>query len=159
MRHEVGQKKVLYLAGLAHLQRVMRDHSCRYGFLITEIELVCVRAGTESYDEAPYFGFLELSPAIRTGATEGMTACMALWFLNYLAKDQPLPGQHSWRVDVGPPAGMTRMKTRPEGRDEWIPAMQKGEMRNAKTVRGWVNPADPFHRGKEGGRVGSMKRG
>ena len=153
MRHEVGQKKVLYLAGLAHLQRCMREHSCRYGFILTEIELVCVRAGTE---EVPYFGFLELSPAIRTGTTEGLTACMALWYLNMLAKDspsygqhQPLPGQYSWRVDVGPPAALTRMKVLPE-KDDWIPGTQKGETRNAKTVRGWVMPGDPFHRQKEG---------
>ena len=147
MRHEVGQKKVLYLAGLAHLQRLMREHSCRYGFIITEIELVCVRAGTEPPDAAPYFGFLELAPAVRTGATEGLTACMALWYLNMLAKDSSFPGQHSWKVDVGPPAALTRMKVL-EPRDEWIPTTQKGETRNAKTVRGWVNPGDPFHRQK-----------
>jgi len=159
MRHEVGHKKVLYLSGLAHLQRVMRDHSCRYGFLITEIELVCVRLGTEPADEAPYFGFLELSPAIRTGATEGMTAGVALWYLNMLAKEDGLPGQMGWRVEVGPAAGMSRMKVLGEGRDEWIPGIQKGEMRAAKTVRGWVLPADPFHRGKEGAKIGAGGQG
>ena len=114
-----------------------------------------MRAGT---DEVPYFGFLELSPAIRTGAAEGLTACMALWFLNMLAKDspsyglhEPLPGQVGWRVDVGPPAALTRMKVLPE-KDAWIPGTQKGETRNAKTVRGWVMPGDPFHRQKEGRR-------
>lgn len=152
MRHEVGQKKVLYLAGLAHLQRHMREHSCRYGFILTEIELVCVRAGTEPPDQAPYFGFLELSSAIRTGTTQGLTACMGLWYLNMLAKDSSFPGQHSWKVDVGPPAALTRMKIL-EPKDEWIPTTQKGETRNAKTVRGWVNPSDPYHRQKEGGKL------
>lgn len=155
MRHEVGHKKVLYLAGLSHLQKCMREHGCRYGFILTEIELVCVRAGVE---EVPYFGFLELSPAIRTGETGGLTVGLALWYLNMLAKDSPsfgrgeaLPGQCGWRVDVGPPAAMTRMKVLPE-KDEWIPGTQKGETRNAKTVRGWVFPGDPFHRLKEGKR-------
>jgi hypothetical protein len=42
----------------------MREHSCRYGFIITEIELVCVRAGCDAGDDVPYFGYLEIAASI-----------------------------------------------------------------------------------------------
>ncbi|KAL4906059.1 hypothetical protein BDW74DRAFT_137877 [Aspergillus multicolor] len=66
MRNEAPHRRVEYLNGLAHLQRCMREHSCRYGFIITEIELVCVRAGCDPGDDVPYFGFLEVSAPIPT---------------------------------------------------------------------------------------------
>ncbi|KAL4896980.1 hypothetical protein BDV59DRAFT_82641 [Aspergillus ambiguus] len=66
MRNEAPHRRVEYLKGLAHLQRCMREHSCRYGFIITEIELVCVRAGCDEGDDVPYFGFLEVSAPIPT---------------------------------------------------------------------------------------------
>jgi hypothetical protein len=66
MRNEAPHRRVEYLNGLAHLQRCMREHSCRYGFIITEIELVCVRAGCDQGDDVPYFGFLEVSAPIPT---------------------------------------------------------------------------------------------
>ncbi|KAJ5132412.1 hypothetical protein N7448_006570 [Penicillium atrosanguineum] len=61
MRNEAPHRRVEYLNGLAHLQRCMREHSCRYGFIITEIELVCVRAGCDEGDDVPYFGYLEVA--------------------------------------------------------------------------------------------------
>lgn len=64
MRNEAPHRRVEYLNGLAHLQRCMREHSCRYGFIITEIELVCVRAGCAEGNDVPYFGFLEISSPI-----------------------------------------------------------------------------------------------
>lgn len=64
MRNEAPHRRVEYLNGLAHLQRCMREHSCRYGFIITEIELVCVRAGCAEGDDIPYFGFLEIAAPI-----------------------------------------------------------------------------------------------
>ncbi|CAG8312226.1 unnamed protein product [Penicillium salamii] len=64
MRNEAPHRRVEYLNGLAHLQRCMREHSCRYGFIITEIELVCVRAGCDPGDDVPYFGFLEIAASI-----------------------------------------------------------------------------------------------
>lgn len=64
MRNEAPHRRVEYLNGLAHLQRCMREHSCRYGFIVTEIELVCVRAGCDEGGDVPYFGFLELSVPI-----------------------------------------------------------------------------------------------
>ncbi|CAI7597705.1 unnamed protein product [Penicillium glandicola] len=64
MRNEAPHRRVEYLNGLAHLQRCMREHSCRYGFIITEIELVCVRAGCDAGDDVPYFGYLEIAASI-----------------------------------------------------------------------------------------------
>lgn len=75
MRTEAPHRRVEYLNGLAHLQRCMREHSCRYGFIITEIELVCVRAGCEEGDDVPYFGFLEVASPIplKTAAVSTQT--------------------------------------------------------------------------------------
>ncbi|KLU83489.1 hypothetical protein MAPG_02549 [Magnaporthiopsis poae ATCC 64411] len=56
MRVEGNIKRVEYLRGLAHLHHVMREHGCRYGFILTEIELVFVRNGAEG---TPHFGYLE----------------------------------------------------------------------------------------------------
>lgn len=147
MRHEIGQRKIFYLTALAQLHRSMREHSCRYGFIITEIELVCVRAGTET--SIPYFGHLELAPTIELKTHQGLTAAMALWYLHMLAKNTPLPGQCGWKLEVGPASAMTRMKVLPE-KDEWIPAPQSSEKRNAKLARGWVMPGDPWNKKKEG---------
>lgn len=66
MRNDRPHRRVDYLRGLAHLQRCMREHSCRYGFIISEIELVCVRAGCDAGDDTPYFGYLEVSAPIAT---------------------------------------------------------------------------------------------
>ena len=149
MRCEAPHRKVIYLEGLSHLHRYMREHQCRYGFIMTEIELVCVRAGTDS---TPYFGFLELAPTIAISTQEGMTACLALWYLHMLAKDQPLPGQCGWKIDVGAPSAMTRMHVM-ENKDDWIPDPQVGEKRDAKRIRGWVLPSDPWNKKKEGRKV------
>ncbi|KAL8697671.1 MAG: hypothetical protein Q9201_007004 [Fulgogasparrea decipioides] len=154
MRHEMGQRRVEYLAGLSHIHRYMREHSCRYGFIITEIELVCVRLGTE---DIPYFGFLELAPTIELKQQEGLTACLALWYLHMLAKDEPLPGQLGWKVDIGPPGDVTRSKVL-EKKDPWIPEPGMAEKRCAKTIRGWVMPSDPWNRKKEGGKAARALR-
>ncbi|PYI13809.1 hypothetical protein BO99DRAFT_45714 [Aspergillus violaceofuscus CBS 115571] len=73
MRNEAPHRRVEYLNGLAHLQRCMREHSCRYGFILTEIELVCVRAGCDEGDDVPYFGYLELSAPIPTKLAAGQS--------------------------------------------------------------------------------------
>lgn len=170
MRLEAPHRKILYLEGLAQLQRWMREHFCRYGWLMTETELVCVRAGT---GDVPFFGELEVAATIEmrthgtgTGAgaagTEGkggdgtkgaLTACLALWWLNMMAKDEALAGEAGWKVSVGGPAAMTRRKVRGGGRDGWIPEAQVGEKRDAKRMRGWVMPEDPWNKRKEGGKV------
>ncbi|KAL9041948.1 MAG: hypothetical protein Q9180_000941 [Flavoplaca navasiana] len=175
MRHEMGQKRVEYLNGLSHIHRYMREHSCRYGFIITEIELVCVRLGSakpstspnpdhshnhgdeDGDDNIPYFGFLELAPTIALKNQEGLTACLALWYLHMLAKDEPLPGQPGWKVEIGTPSDVTRSKVL-QKKDSWIPEPGMAEKRQAKTIRGWVLPSDPWNRKKEGGRISRALR-
>jgi hypothetical protein len=182
MRREGPARKVEYLRTLAHLQKCMRDHSCRYGFIITEIELVCVRAGCDERGQ-PFFGFLEVAEAVETKTfakdenTNGqvdMTVTLALYYLLMLAKATPLPGQPSSFMDVGGPGALTRQRVwdggssggnntlaidedgdveelGKDGKDKWIPEPQMGEKREARTVRGWVWPADPWHK-REGER-------
>ncbi|KAJ6028288.1 hypothetical protein N7540_003864 [Penicillium herquei] len=79
MRNEAPHRRVEYLNGLAHLQRCMREHSCRYGFIITEIELVCVRAGCDEDSNIPYFGYLEVAAPIplKTSTPSSQAACEA----------------------------------------------------------------------------------
>ncbi|KAJ5155588.1 hypothetical protein N7492_008391 [Penicillium capsulatum] len=201
MRNEQPHRRVEYLNGLAHLQRCMREHSCRYGFIITEIELVCVRAGCDNGDDVPYFGYLEVAapiplktaapnsqspcdvpplatpisarsfssssysstsssrpspgPEPETGheaSSKPMTATLALYFLLMLSKSVPLPDQPSAHLSVGGPGTLSRRHTLSEPKDKWIPEPQIGERRDAKRVRGWVWPQDPWHR-REGGSV------
>jgi hypothetical protein len=159
-------QRVQYLHGLAHLHRVMREHRCRYGFIITEIELLCVRMGAKDdeytatlgqpgvQDEGPtpWFGYLETAHPIQL-STHGLdpetskprlTAAIALWYMHMLAKEEPLAGQPGWKLHVGGAAERTR-QFRLE-KDSWIPKAQDAEKRNAKNVRGWVWPEDPFHK-------------
>ena len=162
MRKEKNCKQTLYLAGLSHLHRLMRESNTRYGFLITEIELVCVRMGTE--EGKPFFGFLELSKPIALSEQSGLTACLALWYLHMLAGDKPLEGQCGYKIDIGPlyipPSGSSNnggntgnkekcsrahvKKPGLEGRDPWMQRVQEGEKRSARRARGWVWPEDHF---------------
>lgn len=173
MRVEGNHRKVEYLRGLAHLHRQMREHGCRYGFIMTEIELVVVRNGSES---VPYFGYLEVQTIqLATYDTqtctfeevEGsfvdageenvvekkgkMTALLALWYLHMLARDDPLPGQMGWKSEIGAPAEGTRRKCL--AKDTWIPEPQLAEKREAKRARGWVWPEEAVGR-KELGKRG-----
>lgn len=176
MRVEGNHRKVEYLRGLAHLHKCMREHGCRYGFIMTEIELVVVRNGCESI---PHFGYLEVQ-TIQLAAhdnphtstfeeVEGsfgvdevgevnsakkslkMTALMALWYLHMLARDEILPGQMGWKSEIGAPAEGTRRKILPK--DDWIPEPQLAEKREAKRGRGWVWPEEGVGR-KELGKRG-----
>jgi hypothetical protein len=171
MRAQSAPSQVKYLKGLAQIHRIMREHGCRYGFIITEIELICVRAGAEDADYArarngrnasagphgdegprPIFGLLETAPPIplsRTGISPEtgvpqLTAGLALWYLHMLAKDEPLPGQAPWKMDVGGPAAVTRHNHLP--RDNWMPRVGVQESRVVKRLRGWVMPDEPFSR-------------
>ncbi|KAF7895001.1 hypothetical protein EAF00_006815 [Botryotinia globosa] len=168
MRVEGNHRKVEYLRGLAHLHKCMREHGCRYGFIMTEIELVVVRNGSES---VPYFGYLEVQTiqlAAHSGSAsasafsemengveedklENMTALMALWYLHMLARDERLPGQMTWKTEIGAPAEGTRRKILPK--DDWIPEPQLAEKREAKRGRGWVWPEEGVGR-KELGKRG-----
>ncbi|KAG6120273.1 hypothetical protein E4U13_006769 [Claviceps humidiphila] len=170
MRAECNVKRVEYLRGLAALHHAMREHSCRYGFILTEIELVLVRCGTES---TPYFGHLEITSvglsntsdtpaeshdagfsATSTAVTFGspsLTACLALWGLCQLAGHDTPAGQPHWKTEIGAPADGTRRKAKP--RDNWMPQPQLAEKREAKRSRGWIWPEDAVGR-KEMGKRG-----
>ncbi|SPO04013.1 related to sialidase [Cephalotrichum gorgonifer] len=166
MRVEGNVKRVEYLRGLAALHHVMREHSCRYGFILTEIELVIVRNGTEA---TPHFGHMEVTSIQLAGRDSGadfdleammdgeaeMPACLALWGLCMLASDDVhtmAPGAYpTWKSDIGAPAEGTRRKAMP--RDDWMPKPQLAEKREAKRARGWVMPEDAVGR-KELGKRG-----
>lgn len=160
MRVEGNIKRVEYLRGLAHLHHVMREHGCRYGFILTEIELVVVRNGAEG---TPHFGFLEVA-SVQLAATgesddseeQKLTACLALFGLCQLAADEVVPGQAGYKSEIGAPAEGTRRKAL--ARDDWMPQPQLAEKREAKRTRGWVFPEDPVGRkelGKRGVRYGA----
>ncbi|KJR84073.1 sialidase-like protein [Sporothrix schenckii 1099-18] len=180
MRAEGNIKRVEYLRGLAHLHHLMREHSCRYGFLITEIELVIVRNGTET---TPQFGQLEVASVplakttvssqavddIKDGLAETpLTAGLALWGLCMLASDEmaaaavspsaasSMPLLCSYSTHIGAPAEGTRRKAAP--RASWMPLPQLAEKRTAKRARGWVMPEDAVGR-KEMGRRGVRYNG
>ncbi len=157
-RNGTVENKVQYLRGLAHLHHFMREHGCRYGFIVTEIELVCVRAGGQPSigDEVPLFGYLEVAEPTRVadaGMNDNgnmrMTAGLALWYLHMLAKEQPLSGQLHWKMDLGGPAALSRQHHRE--RDSWMPKPNLSEKRAIKRVRGWVFPDEPLSK-KEAGR-------
>ncbi|QSS64862.1 hypothetical protein I7I51_01936 [Histoplasma capsulatum] len=209
MRQEPPHKRVEYLNGLAHLQRCMREHSCRYGFIMTEIELVCVRAGYDDVTDTPYFGYLQVAPPIMTNLSSEsyspppqhqprhhshsrshrsssaqssdysptpsrspsppssftpqsststpLTATLALYYLVLLSKAEALPTQPRGYLNVSGQGTLTRQHILPEGKDKWIPEPQTGEKRDAKRVRGWVWPQDPWHR-REGVASGSRAK-
>lgn len=153
MRNESALNKISYLRSLAHLHCCMREHGCRYGFIMTEIELVCVRAGGPVSEDSqmPLFGYLELAAPIQmstSGLTKDgemqMTADLALWYLHMLAKEEPLPGQYTWRMDVGGPAARSRSHHLPQ--DGWIPTVHQVDKREAKRARGWVFPNEPLNK-------------
>ncbi|KAL4810501.1 hypothetical protein BDV18DRAFT_58174 [Aspergillus unguis] len=95
MRNEAPHRRVEYLKGLAHLQRCMREHSCRYGFIITEIELVCVRAGCDQGDDVPYFGFLEVSAPIPTKLAAASAPAQPYTSTAYVSPHSPTPSDGS----------------------------------------------------------------
>jgi hypothetical protein len=121
MRARDGTEKVEYLRGLAYLHYMMREHQCRYGFILTEAELVVVQ---NSVLDTPYFGFLEVTccqPATDASNLTDLTSdgeersiliapCLALWGLCMLASDEPLPEGHA----PGPrqPKGITKIRHR-----------------------------------------------
>lgn len=117
MRNESPPRRVEYLNGLAHLQRCMREHSCRYGFIITEIELVCVRAGCDDGDDVPYFGFLELSTPIPTKVAAFSSSSSSLYSDRYDRHTSPTP---SITTDNSSSASSRRSRSRTRSRSRSI---------------------------------------
>ncbi|KAK3067153.1 hypothetical protein LTR53_016142 [Teratosphaeriaceae sp. CCFEE 6253] len=163
MRKGSLSQQTKYLLGLAQLQRFMREHGTRYGFIMTEIEIICVRAGgaPSATTAKPLFGYVEVSTPIPV-ATAGrgangaprMTAGLALWWLHMLAREQSFPGQYHWKLNVGPPGDLSRQHHLE--RDAWMPKMTLPEKREAKRVRGWVMPDEPLSK-RECGKVSRSK--
>ncbi|KAK8238416.1 hypothetical protein HDK90DRAFT_225225 [Phyllosticta capitalensis] len=176
MRREPPNKQVYYLAGLAHLHRVMREHGCRYGFIMNEIELLCVRCGGGPEDAAaagsarpattntvvspdsgagvPLFGFLELSEPIEISRHSSRQ--------QQRVAPQMTAGLALWFLHMLAKenplpgiAGSWRMEvggpaalTRQHclDKDVWIPKPNLSEKREAKRLRGWVFPEEPLNR-------------
>lgn len=158
MRVEGNIKRVEYLRGLSAIHHAMREHSCRYGFILTEIELVIVRNGKET---TPNFGELDVT-SIPLNATAPdcdlsqahpdslpLTACLALWGLCQIASDSSC-GYASYKTEIGAPVEGTRRKALK--RDDWIPQPQLAEKREAKRARGWTWPEDAVGRRELGKR-------
>ncbi|KAJ2903340.1 hypothetical protein MKZ38_010091 [Zalerion maritima] len=160
MRVEGNIKRVEYLRGVAALHHAMREHGCRYGFILTEIELVIVRNGN---DATPHFGYLEVTTVQLAATSENsedeqdqeLTACLALWGLAQMAAmdagSASQCGLAAWKSEIGAPAEGTRRKALP--RDDWMPQPQLAEKRESKRSRGWIWPEDPVSR-KELGKRG-----
>ncbi|KAF2084827.1 hypothetical protein K490DRAFT_21661, partial [Saccharata proteae CBS 121410] len=181
MRGQEPPQQVYYLQGLAHLHRVMREHGCRYGFIMTEIELLCVRCGgpddaaaanqanatttTVNADaQVPLFGYLELSAPISI-STHGFArggSADADGVAPQITAGLALWFLHMLAKEEALPGigGSWRMDvggpaalTRQHcwERDAWMPRVEQGEKRVAKRVRGWVWPEEGLSR-KECGR-------
>lgn len=155
MRAEGNIKRVEYLRGLSAVHHAMREHGCRYGFILTEIELVVVRNGLE---DTPFFGELEIASVQLAASDENpslestqFTACLALWGLCQIAGDNvDVSGQAHYRSEIGAPEDATRRKAR--AKDSWVPQPQLAEKREAKRSRGWVWPEDPIAKNEVGKR-------
>ncbi|CCU75443.1 sialidase [Blumeria hordei DH14] len=176
MRVEGNHRKVEYLRGLSHLHQHMRENGCRYGFIMTEIELVVVRNSMES---VPFFGLLEIQTIpLAANSSQNLasyqddtsfgtndpqpqpeiTALQALWYLHMLARDSLIPGQVGWKSEVGVLTEGTRKKCLP--RNKWMPEPNMAEKRDSKRTRGWIWPEEVVVKrktGKRGVRHGSGK--
>lgn len=103
-----------YSRGLYELQGHMRAYGCRYGFIMTEVELVCIKLVAHQSSQS-CFGPLGVAPAVQLatkGSDEKMSTLLALWHLHMLAGKTSAPGQERWRFDVGTPAQQSRTTRR-----------------------------------------------
>ena len=147
--HDADKKR--YLAGLADVHQAMRLHGTRYGFIVSELELLCVRyRASPENKKVPLFGALELSSPIAIGTPRPssgmhMTAGVVLFYLNMLAQSRPLTGQLHWKLDIGAPKEGTR-KVHLARTDEWMPDVLKLEERKMMTARKWGYPKDKISR-------------
>ncbi|GAM88020.1 hypothetical protein ANO11243_060490 [Dothideomycetidae sp. 11243] len=153
MRNGKEHDQKRYLAGLADVHQAMRLHGTRYGYIISEVELVCVRyRASKDSRKVPVYGALELSASIPMLSTRPMTSpgrwemtpAVALFYLHMLAQNRALPGHHHWKLEIGAPKDGTR-KVHKE-RDAWMPGILKSEERKMMTARKWVHPNDKVSR-------------
>ncbi|KAK5216749.1 hypothetical protein LTR47_011929 [Exophiala xenobiotica] len=172
MRREGPSRGVKYLRTLAHL------------VIITEIELVCPYFGFLEIEEAiETKNFVSKEGNLTGSGNVTLTVSLALYYLLMLAKATPLPDQPFSYMEVGGSGTLSRQRVwdgghgtgdgtttddedddsdelGKDGKDKWIPEPQMGEKREARTVRGWVWPSDPWHKreGERGGRGGGRGR-
>ncbi|KHJ33703.1 putative sialidase protein [Erysiphe necator] len=151
------KKNIDYLESLAHLHYYLREYGCRYGFILTDLNLIVVRHGTE---ETPNFGFLEtkifsldsskitefdksrapneLIPQNRENLAQKGPALLALWYLHMLAGDRVIPGHASWDIDTG--SYSNKSKHRFLRRDVDLLKILDADVRRAKRRKGWTTP-------------------
>lgn len=137
------EKRREYLQVFSQLQRYMRDLGTRYGYILTEQELVCVRIATDDHNR-PIFGCLEIAPPIQWNqhSTSRLSICLGLWFIHFLAKRDPLPNWPGWDMDVLPVEQCSRQYCFP--RDVWIPQPSNDELIPARLKRGWGEADEPY---------------
>lgn len=129
-----------YLQVLSQLHRHMRDYDTRYGYILNEQELVCVRAVCDA-NGRPIFGCLDVSAPIfwNQHGTGRLTIGLALFYLHMLAKPNPVAGQYSWQLNVH---SSNRQYLLPK--DTWIPAPNQDDLQSARQHRGWGEADEPL---------------
>ncbi|KAF3903176.1 hypothetical protein ABW21_db0209632 [Orbilia brochopaga] len=141
------EKRREFLQVLSQLQRYMRDHGTRYGYVLTEQELVCVRLATDA-ENRPIFGCLDIANPIQWNqhGQNRLSICLALWFLHFLAKRDPLPNWAGWDVDV--PAAEECPRRYCMAKDPWVPDPKQDEVELARVKRGWGEADEPYAYGE-----------
>ncbi|KAF3908214.1 hypothetical protein AA313_de0203074 [Arthrobotrys entomopaga] len=141
------EKRREFLQVLSQLQRYMREHGTRYGYVLTEQELVCVRLATDG-DNNPIFGCLDIANPIQWNQHGGnrLSIPLALWFLHFLAKRDPLPNWSGWEINVPPAEECSRRYCMPK--DPWVPDPKHDEVELARVKRGWGEAEEPYAYGE-----------
>ncbi|KAF3937395.1 hypothetical protein ABW19_dt0206411 [Dactylella cylindrospora] len=141
------EKRREFLQVLSQLQRYMRDHGTRYGYVLTEQELVCVRIATDS-ENRPIFGCLDIANPIQWNqhGSNRLSICLALWFLHFLAKRDPLPNWAGWEINV--PAAEECSRQYCMNKDPWVPDPKQDEVELARVKRGWGEADEPYAYGE-----------
>ncbi|POS84801.1 hypothetical protein EPUL_006024 [Erysiphe pulchra] len=152
------KQKQHYLRALAQLHYYLREYGCRYGYILTDVNLVVVRLGVE---QNPSFGFLEtkiftlnpsrwpslaangeisefLSRRMMIGQVQEGPALLALWCLHMLASNLTILGHPSWKIDKK--SYFDRSRHRFLARDADLPVIFKINIRRAKRRRRWNTP-------------------
>ncbi|POS82444.1 hypothetical protein EPUL_005930, partial [Erysiphe pulchra] len=152
------KKKLDYLECLAQLHYYLREYGCRYGYILTDVNLIVVRQGIE---DTPHFGYLEtmifalnpsrrpsldedgelsecLAPQKRRGQVQDGPALLALWHLHMLATNMQVDGNISWKIDKE--SYFDRSRHRILVRDANLPAIFEDNIWRAKRRRGWKTP-------------------
>ncbi|TGJ64450.1 hypothetical protein EYR41_010503 [Orbilia oligospora] len=141
------EKRREFLQVLSQLQRYMREHNTRYGYVLTEQELVCVRLATDA-ENRPIFGCLDIANPIQWNqhGTNRLTICLSLWFLHFLAKRDPLPDWAGWEIPV--PSAEECSRRYCMAKDPWVPDPKYDEIELARVKRGWGEAEEPYAYGE-----------